>query len=555
MSPSDYDPKRADLWLAWDKYQGAAAEVRRKAAEHYFTQMRRIVCDSLVTEALTSARLAQKDEGIYDHLVYLMETYREVVSLFASQYEDAPPDLVGGLCDVLNSRLGQFDDLTLGGQGNPIAGEKRVILEKALVHLCVQIEDVDKDSIIPHQAWDGSVALHGIYLETLTRCQASIDDLYTRKTVSYYADLLESEWEVLGVIIQIQVQALEACHGNADEVHGILSKLREAYQQTGPIVSGLRKLMQSTTQATDVAVSYEDFVDMISTGVTAYPDTEINDQAFIAALLPEADALFEGLRGNHLELTSEIYEAIDNENALAKAVVSVFEKALEGLVLSLPPSQETQIITGINETLEIKIDSLNENMQAFAQAGQDLISSLAQSIPTLSLKDLDIAANQLKAAWLDNPPSPETVEDFFADCIVLEAFATYSSQFVKLITDIKAKAEKSALRFKKETLLYEISTYEEILYYSVTRLRESPHVADAVQALDETFAALEALLIENNIEIIRPAPHDPFNGREHEVLTAEETEGFTKGEIVKTMTSGYKSGEQIILRANVVAAR
>ncbi|MCL2753821.1 MAG: nucleotide exchange factor GrpE, partial [Defluviitaleaceae bacterium] len=57
------------------------------------------------------------------------------------------------------------------------------------------------------------------------------------------------------------------------------------------------------------------------------------------------------------------------------------------------------------------------------------------------------------------------------------------------------------------------------------------------------------------IEKISPKTHEQFNAKEHEVLMAEQKEGFTKGEIIKTINSGYRYNDTIIVRANVIAAR
>jgi len=46
-----------------------------------------------------------------------------------------------------------------------------------------------------------------------------------------------------------------------------------------------------------------------------------------------------------------------------------------------------------------------------------------------------------------------------------------------------------------------------------------------------------------------------FNGKEHEVLIAETSEGFAKGEIIKVINPGYKRGDFILTRANVIAAK
>jgi len=238
---------------------------------------------------------------------------------------------------------------------------------------------------------------------------------------------------------------------------------------------------------------------------------------------------------------------------------------------SLAPicEQNRQIISGIIETLDIKADSLHESLGLFLEDSESLLATFASDMPKLSEENLTEAASQLQDAWLENPPAqdawasslqskrpaPETLANFFAECISLGAFAAYSDKFAKHITNIRTKIEKASFRFKKETLLYEISTYEEILYHSVSRLRQSPAASDFVSILDETFFELEAMITEYGITIIRPAPHDAFNGREHEVLMAEVQEGFAKGEIIKVMTSGYRHNDQVILRANVIAAR
>jgi hypothetical protein len=39
------------------------------------------------------------------------------------------------------------------------------------------------------------------------------------------------------------------------------------------------------------------------------------------------------------------------------------------------------------------------------------------------------------------------------------------------------------------------------------------------------------------------------------VLIAEEAAGFAKGEIIKCMSTGYRHGADVLVRANVIAAR
>jgi len=670
MSTPDHNTQNEALWQAWQNLQSSAEDALQKGASHYFKCIRQSICDKLAMDALTAARLGQNDERIYDHLVYLMETYQEVICLFQNQIEGASPDLVAGLCEILASRLNQFDDVA-AGQGNPVAKEKHAILEKAIIHTTQQLENIEASYDPPadlykeilagntDMAWqslrdsiirDTFPSIYTHYQENLHRCLSSIDDLHTRKTASYYTDLLEREWEVLGLIVRVQVQALETafdCHQSntpADEYNAIesadiddgyslqyiLSKLREAYQQTGLVVSNLQRTLQSAINTPHATpdLTCDIFTQAILMGLAAPSAAMIDSHAFESTLLPEADNLFEGLRVDHFEMVQNLQFSIVNESTLAEEVTTAFENAMHALVAlddascvlptiqaetsgtepetisdvstklesevlldvstglgltALPdePSEpefeatkdtssasdsisnptesnlEKEILSGISETLDIKVESLKESLQTFSESNTQLLAALSSEIPILTESDLTNAADHLKQAWYANPPTPETVPDFLAECINLPPFTTHSDEFAKLIAVYTSKAEKASTRFKKEALLYEVSTYEEILYYSVSRLRESnaPQVESAVRILDETFQSIENLLTESGIAVIRPAPHDPFNGREHEVLAAEEQEGFAKGEIIKVMTSGYKHLDQVILRANVIAAR
>ena len=670
--------QRDALWQAWTNLQALAQEALNIGTVHYFKCIKQTVANQLALDALANCRLGQSDERIYNHLLYLMQTYQETVGLFAAaKQEQAPldvteeidadlsppaPDLVAGLCDVLNSRLRQFEDVDTG-TGNPVTHEKRAILEKAIIRTIQQIDAMEAAYIAPESlspnwliaeptAWEPlleSIQTAIItqftdhYQQNLAHALASLSDMHTRTTASFYADLLEREWEVLGLIIQVQVRAIESTH--TEDFAPILSKLREAYQQTGPVVSGFRKLMQSAPGPKPQVQPFS-FDEL-----PAPTPVEMDVQPLISVLMCEADILFEGIRVKHLESTLETQQNINDEIAFAEEIISIFDEAENEIVSALEaalecdlqaeelleaanldtnanndgeldnivvgadlvsaracensdteeqpeactndtlsgqtqerpqqhtntdlacascdggvdadvtptskphkPPPEIEILTGIIETLEIKVDSLQESLESHKEATSTMLSALS-NIPTLTGEELQLAASQLLAAWCLTPPTQDTIDEFLAN--PGEVITAYNDKLTKHIANNQAKLDKISLRYKKEALLYEISTFEEILYYSVSRLREStlPHVAAAVQILDETIRMLEALITNRGITIIRPNPHEPFNGREHEVLTAEEQEGFAKGQIIKTMVSGYKQNDQVIIRANVVAAR
>ena len=491
MSATNFDVEA--LWLLWLDLQAQADTALQEGTAHYFKCIRQTACDALVLEALTSTRLGQNDERVFNHLVSLMETYREVINLFGFMMKDSSPDLVAGLCDVLGSRLRQFED-DLAGQCNPVAREKYALLEKAILNTVSHVDDLEKsylsDFAQPKSspianlrndllagnlatAWESlreSIAekifpsLQPHYTQTLQACIASIDDLHTRKTAAYYTDLLEREWEVLGLIIQVQVKAIEAAFEASNDyaeydMHPILSKLREAYQQTGPIVGGLRRMMQATNSPRKALDStHEDFAKTITASITMPTFTDVNNEAFLAALLPKADGIFENIRTNNLEQIYDLQQEAKNDIVLANKVIAVFEEARAGLTLlkeqedtiqnkpepdesaniaeislsektaeacfaqesddttrvhtkescsietaislteaestTCPPVQElsaqtshnidNEILSGIAETLDIKVESLAESLQQFTENSTKLLAALPTGLPTLS---------------------------------------------------------------------------------------------------------------------------------------------------------------------------
>ena len=192
------------------------------------------------------------------------------------------------------------------------------------------------------------------------------------------------------------------------------------------------------------------------------------------------------------------------QDDMTTEVIGLFNRILAAYEqnTALPTAAFADITAGIAETLRIKIDSLNEARQAFSQE----ISTLLACSPNM------------------------------------------------------AGLQKKLAQFKKEQLLFECSTFEEILHYSVSRLREvsesdAPEVHAFVAAIDENAARLSSILTCRGITLMQPSPHDMFNGREHEVLMAEEREGFAKGEIIKFINSGYKEKDIVLIRANVIAAK
>jgi len=497
------------LWDAWLKILKQAA------------------CETLKSSAAGFARLGNGDEDVYTCLVALTDTYRHVVTLCETLTLENPEAdaLLHGICEVLSARLKEFDDTPTFTCGvSPVLQEKCGIIYQALFSLCDEIINEQTD----HEIF---AALQ----KNLQLCVSHLDDLHTRTETRLCIETLEREWEELGNIIKLQVAALEAVLDEEDEaVFYILNILRELYQRTAPVVEHIQMLLTSSP------VQYEILFDDL---------TEFSDDGFLLLLTETAATIFDSLQIDKSELISSLMQLQAKETDLAADILSAFMQLREFLPNAIEETPQSDIYNGILETLDIKIDSLKESLELFEQEGQSLAQEFADTKIKPSDKELTIAAAAILAAWANTPPTFDGISAFFEDIASGEIFMPFALRIKKQETTFEEKISRFLFRYKKEVLLYEICTYEEILTHSVSVLEQD------TACFYSTFDELQTILEKNEIFPIRPEEHEPFNAFEHDVLVAEEHEGFKKGEIVKRLTTGYKQHDKVIVRANVIAGR
>ena len=533
-----------NLWASWEKYQSVAGE-NSEMEEKRLEELADAVCGQISADAVCFSRLGEADEDIFVHLKAVMEVYRRVTEL-AGEFSFADPAitaLMDGICEVLSSRLREFCDAAADTQGNPIKAEKLEILS-----------EVSQTTRAALESCGGNVsAAYEIYLSGLKSCLSRLNDLHGRKSARFYTELIEREFEELGNIVKLQRVNAAIPIEQAIAVSGILDALSEAYRMTEPVVANFQAL-QSAPQKNPVR-TFEEFENVLGAAIMpkSPPPPEIAE--FFAALDANSAALFEGIDTEYKRAAYSLQRIVGAKILLAEEITAGFEKTLENLTIA-GDETENDILSGICETVEIKIAGLRESVQNFARQTGDTIKKFSEEKDAVDDSERLAILQDIRTAWLENPPqSEDDVPDFFASCgeFFVPVFAR-----VKLQTDdYTAKLEKSAFRFKKEVLLYEICTFEEILTHSVSHLRDSENadVSAAAELLDSTFCDLEVILKKNNITVIRPLPGEIFNAKEHEILVAEKQDGREKGEIIKIVTAGYRLANSVILRANVIAAR
>jgi len=264
--------------------------------------------------------------------------------------------------------------------------------------------------------------------------------------------------------------------------------------------------------------------------------------------------------------TRSLKKLVKRNVALGKNIQDAFAQT----AADLPPLSELEspldesdtkllvsIEGGVKETLQIKVDSLNDSILEFESDCFAFIDGFRMN-NSLSEEQWQIIYDDVHSFWLDNPPEDFAgAETFFKMAETLPTVAAANKTLNDTISQGYDTIHKKLIKFKKEILLFEVSTYEEILTHSAPRLRDSEWSGAnrAAQVLDDAFASLIEILKRNHIMIIRPEIHTQFVAAEHEILIAERHDGFAKGEIIKVMNQGYKQMGQILLRANIIAAR
>jgi len=604
---TERDMQLRNLWYSWtDLYESTEYVVTQRIYE-IFTEIKQAACLELEHSAARFARMGNSDEHVYEYLQKLMGIYRQIAGLGGDINKEGSDTgaLIAGICDVLASRLKEFEDVAQSaGDENPVTQEKNKIVNSANLFIFSFVYDLFYAFIgnLPTRqpdVWASMITnalnpsedditarlqseitdeclpkIYTYYQAALHACLSKLEDLNERKTTSLYFELMEREWEELGNIIKVQVAALEAAEtddldaNEFDTVQHILNILREAYQHTGPVIDELQRLLHTPAEEY-IGLSYKEFTEVANGAINSkeWAKLHVEDSDFFALLAEETALLLDQLPTDLAETAALVQEMIDGDKLLAEAVTHIFEEVQK--ILPLPKYEPTEadsltpedaqlqlsILKGISETIEIKIDSLHESIKAFGEDGQNLLCSISEEKVALPDAEIQKVQDAVLAAWVASPPC--NVANFFDALPDGDIFAPLHDRIQKRIDFYKQKSEKLTFRFKKEVVLYEICTYEEILTHSASRLRESAwaDMAMAEKELSAAYYTLGALLEKCNITAIRPAAHEQFNAFEHEILLAETQGGFDKGEIIKVLNTGYKQNGKVILRANVIAAR
>lgn len=504
--------------------------------------------------------LALFDEDIFTIYKKIIDNYICFLNQIENnnfKFNDDVLKNLSGIISVLKSQVSFFCE-EKHIDINPIYTEKKNITAKYLDNiykdidnLCnenfenINLEDV-KDYFI-------NVCLDS-YRQNLIACFNAINDIENRKQISHFNDVLSEEREILSSIIKLQITPLEKLckyEQEKDVIDTLLMPIIEVYQQTGKSFDMLNNKLKNLN--TNININFEkDNENIKKTILTFFENIKQPEQQCKDEVLVIFQKYIQYLKQNiinkqqqnvdltkstiekFLKLTNNIKNNFKNIEQYINKNKNIYEK-----------SPLYNIIQGIYESISIKVDNIQEKENETFLDKDEMYKNMESSVKKLeSLKinyDFEIIYEHLKNDTLQNIRDYTDFKNIQKD--LEQTFVPY----IKKLDD-----------FLKNTILFEISTFQEIMYYSVVRLRESDEVSikQFIKYIDNIEQNIENNLEENEIIIIKPNPHDMFDGKEHEVLIAEKNENFLKGQIIKVINYGYKKKNNgVIKRATVIAAK
>jgi len=591
----------------FDKWAAVTAVVDRFAAaarRDFFRILKYRVAEKINTACGSNGTLASYDAEIYDSYMRILSAYREVASIYLGNGQPiASPsvkEIWEGICEVLMSRLSVISEKD--NFDNPVEAEKKEIVSRAILAAMeqvdaiiknVQVTNVGRGLIVDSSPENVQIVcaeiaadlrarcisdLYGTYISAVRLALTNLNDLFGRQDVSYYNELLKEEHEILRQMVVVQAAALEeaARDGAAmgDEVNlldGALNVLREAYQKESSEISRIERLFceaaaRNRENKGQIVMDVETEEDFAASLMDIAPVFSEKFNQNLAKAYVAFINLAEDLAGMRLDAYSRdlaAQRADDCKSAVAelanmsKEINLCFSGILDYYdehAATLVDCDASDIIRGVAETISIKIESLNEAIEALEVDAQDTLESFVEIECRLDAACFEKhIVDGLMPYGKDERKGAKIVKVLVDSAIS----GDYRDKIERGLARKSSGTEKKLLAFKRDSLLFELSTFEEIMLYSVSRLRESASfcVLNYVAEIDKQFDKAGDILTKYGIEKIVPMAHEPFNSRENEVLMVEENDNFKKGEIIKTVNSGYRQGDMVIMRANVIAAK
>jgi len=592
----------------WVEFSTVLRDFAVEAVADLFARLKYIIGDKINNACSNDDSLPAYDIKIYDSYKRILAAYALAIDIHDDPAKviitPCAKEIWDGIHAVLVSRL----PVAEVGE-NPIDAEKTTIVTAAILDALAQLDNfayqatLDAKVVAPQLAdtsietlrnfsesiiTERAAAIYEVYSNTANTALERLNDISSRHNVSHYMKLLTDEQEILRQILVVQVMALESLIKDADSginaheaavLQEALGILRETHQREGAAISHINELF-STGRNAAILLEENCFSSNIC-AIAAFGENSDMVLTDFADRLNGRHAAYRTAAANLLTQQVTVYhdkhlmermyfcsKAVSELERLTRETCDCFRAIIahfEAHKDDLAANPGFDIIAGVAETITIKLESLHNGIADFMQDSEGCINDFPQNHVGMSDEVHDAFITYLGHNLAALPSvfdisaldAPLAVQGIIEDFLLDDEMTAHHDLIGRNLTKQEAGFDKIVIGFKRDCLLFELTTFEEIMFYSVSRLRESDVAAVAafVATIDEQHKALADILTKYGIDKISPVAHDPFNPKENEVLMAEVNPDFKKGTIIKTMNAGYRQGDIVLVRANVIAAR
>ena len=528
-------------------------------------QLKRLILADFMNNIKNNKSLALFDEDIFNIYKNIIDNYKLFLNKTETlqfKFNDKILKNLNGIISVLKSQVTFFLEDNYKDI-NPVYIEKKSIINEYIDNIYKAIDNLFEDDF--NQIDIKNIKQYVIdlivekiifsYKTNLIECFNAINDIENRKKVNYFNEILEEEQEILTSIVKHQIKALEDLCENDDEknkIENILKPIIEGYQQDSKKFNNLNQEIKAID--TNVNINFEkDDLNIKNLVLDIFKNVAEPKDKFKDKIIKSFDKYIslvkEQIILNKKEEINLTKEKIEKSLTFSKSITDIFYN----LTLYIKENNDFyvensffNIIDGIYESIDIKVCNIKEKEEEILLEKEEVynnIGDILNKIENTPIKyNFDNIYDLLKEDFkIDSLIQELNIKDILSN--LDKAFMLY----IKKIED-----------FIKNTILFEISTFQEIIYYSVVRLREceEENIKELVSYIDDTENNIEKELINNDILLIKPKPYDMFNVKEHEVLIAEKNDEFLKGQIIKVINYGYKiKDKEVIKRATIIAAK
>ena len=471
-------------------------------------------------------------------------------------------EILRGVFKTVNNALDEFP----AQQDNPIEYERSLIVTSGLLKIkegmnMRQEETVNSfelsstlnisfGELLNQHMRDKYESYYDSLNNEVTAILTELNDSEKRKELQKYVSFLEGQELMLKNFIYINL-----------EIGQEMESLSTSSELTGKYIYPLRQLFQ------DIHTSISDVKHVFRKKQEFKPLEIRNIDKIIEAnilrdkRLKELIEIIEDDKNNTVDRiithindeltktsTTELKKIKNNSTKfelLSFIIIELFEECLECVVGfnldKIDNDIHTKIIQGVTDTLHLKYDSLKDKDSAYHLAKKE--SYLEYSEAFIQFKN---NFEQECESYLEEAISGSTT-----------SFSLAQGKFLKMIEKQNEDSLEFDLDYYKKDILFELRTLEDLMHQSVDKLKVSSEdqCIKFVECVEQMNRLIMSQLKRNNIVAIRPKEHDVFNGKLHEILVAEEVEGYNKGQIIRTQNSGYLYGNRVLVRASVIAAK